>query len=172
MSYRLSNPWSRSVLFADNNVQAPIIPSVLAAAVDLPLPPSTDESDDKLQLRGGRTLESNSAGSSKLSGRVKPKNPGLNTSEAQKKLGKFFKGLGPSKAPSLPLVPGLIPFCSTRDVGCISAFAYRHSLAIIKHFFAISFCHGVFGNKYKLALILDVHPATWQPFLQGHSFSH
>ena len=100
MSYRLSNPSSRLVLFVDNNVQAPIVPPVLAAAVDLPLPPpSTNEPDGKLQLRGGRTLESNSAGSSKLSERVKSKNAGLNTPEAQKKLGKFFKGLGPSKAP-------------------------------------------------------------------------
>jgi len=142
VSHRLSNPSSRSVLFVDNNIQAPIIPSVLAAAVDLPLPPSTNELDDRLQLRGGRTLESNSTGSSKLSERVKSKTPGLNTTEAQKKLGKFFKGLGPSKAPSLLLVPGLIPFCSTRDVGCISPFAYQRSLAMIESCFTISFCHG------------------------------
>jgi len=90
----------------DNNVQAPLVPLVLAGAIDLPLP-STNESDDKPQPSGGRTLEASSTGSSKLPQRGKSNNLGLNTIETQKKLGKFFKGLGPSKTSSLPLVPGL-----------------------------------------------------------------
>lgn len=95
-------PRSVLALFVDNNVQAPLAPSVLAAAVDLTLSLSTGETGDKSQSSAGRTLESKSTGSSTSSQKGKSNDLGLNTPEAQKKLGKFFKGLGPSKAPSSP----------------------------------------------------------------------
>jgi len=78
-----------------NDVQAPLVPLVLTAAIDLPLPPGTNESDDKSKSRGGRTLGVSSPGSSTSSQKEKSNNLGLNTAEAQKKLGQFFKGLGP-----------------------------------------------------------------------------
>ena len=101
-------PIPDSTLFVDNNVQAPLVPFILATAVDLPLPPSTNGLDDKSQSSGGRTLGSSSAGSSTSSQRGKSNNFGVNTAEAQKKFGKFFKGLGPSKTFSLSLTPMLI----------------------------------------------------------------
>ena len=172
MSCRSSSPSPHSALFVDNNVQAPLVTSVLGAAVDLPLPPGTHEPDDKSQSRSARTLESNSPGSSTLSKRAKSNNLGLNTPEAQKKLGKFFKGLGPSKASSLPLVPALILFHSTRDIRCILPFAYRHALATPEHCFVISFCHVVCLRSIPgLGFIVDVRPATLQPSLRDRSFS-
>jgi len=78
-----------------NDVQAPLIPFVLTAAIDLPMPPSADEPDDKSQSSGGRTLGTNSIGSSTLSQRGTSDNLGLNSEAAKKKLGRFFKGLGP-----------------------------------------------------------------------------
>lgn len=88
----------------------------MAAAIDLPLPLNMNESDDKPKSGGGRTLGSSSAGSSTSSQKGKSNNLGQNTTEAQKKFGKFFKGLGPSKIPPLPKTPSLILFVSTRDI--------------------------------------------------------
>ncbi|KAF9650203.1 hypothetical protein BDM02DRAFT_3093571 [Thelephora ganbajun] len=121
-----------------NNVQAPLVPSTFAAAIDLPLPSNTDGSDNKLQSSGGRTLGSSSSKPSTLSQRGKSNNLVLNTTEAQKKLGKFFKGLGPSKAPSLPTLLRLTPFCSTRDVVFISSFAY---LTLVGHVQPLLHCN-------------------------------
>ena len=120
MSYCLDNSSPCSALLVDNNVEAPLVPSVLAAAIDLPLPPNTNELDDKSKSGDGRTLGSSSAGSSTSSQKGKSNNLGLNTIEAQKKFGKFFKGVGPSKAPSLPKSPRLILFISTRDIKFVS----------------------------------------------------
>lgn len=89
---------SLSAPFVDNDVQAPLIPSVLAAAIDLPLPSNTTESDDEPHSRRGRTLGSTSAQPSTSSQKGKP---GLSAGEAQKKIGRLFKGLIPSKAFSL-----------------------------------------------------------------------
>lgn len=104
MSFYLDDSPFCSTLLVDNNVQAPLVPSVLAAAIDLPLPSDMNESDDKSQSGSGRTLGPGSAGPSASSQRGKSNNPALNTAESQKKLGKFFKGLGPSKAPTLPMI--------------------------------------------------------------------
>lgn len=119
-------PSSCSTCFVDNNVQAPLVPSILATAIDLPLPLNTDENEshDKSQSTSGRTLGSSSARSSTLSRGVKSNNLGLNTAEAQKKLGKFFKGLGPSEASSFLMILRLILFRPTRDMRFVSSFAY------------------------------------------------
>lgn len=113
-------PIARSGFLVDDDVQAPLVPCVLAAAIDLPLLPNTNEPDEKTQSGGGRTLGSSSAGSSASSQREKSKNLGPNTTEAQKKFGKFFKGLGPSKEPTLSLILRLILFLSTRNIGLVS----------------------------------------------------
>lgn len=96
--YLTSNHSSSSVVLVDNNIQAPLASSVLAAAIDLPLPPDTNEPDDESRSHRGRTLGSTSAKSSTSTQGGKLGSRGLNTDGAQKKLGKFFKGLGPSKA--------------------------------------------------------------------------
>lgn len=169
MSCRLSNPSSRSASFADNDVQAPLVSSVLAAAVDLPLPLGTNEPDDKSQSDGARTLGSNPQGSSTLSRRGKSNDLGLNTAEAQKKLGKFFKGLGPSKVSSLILVLGLILLSPTREIGCILPLAYQHLLAIASLFHSAM---AMFSRTITVFwFIVDVRLATWQPFQQDHSSS-
>jgi len=128
----LNNPSHCSTLLLDNNVQAPLVPSVLAAAIDLPLPPGTDEFDIKSQSGGGRTLGQSSSGSSIPAQKRKPNTLGTNTAEAQKKLGKFFKGLGPSKAPSRPKVPRLILFISTRDIRFVLSLAYLTLVGYVK----------------------------------------
>jgi len=56
--------------------------------------------------------------------RGKSNDLGQNTAEVQKKIGKFFKGLGPSEVLSLPMIPRLILFCPTRDIRLISPLAY------------------------------------------------
>jgi len=120
VSYCLDNLSPYSASLVDNNVQAPLVPSVLTAAIDLPLSLNANESDDKSKSGGGRTLGSSSAGPSAPSQKGKSNNLGLNTVATQKKLGKFFKGLGPSKMPSLPKIPRLILFVSTRDIRFVS----------------------------------------------------
>lgn len=111
-----------SFSLVDNDVQAPLIPSVLAAAIHLPLPPNTNESDDKSQSSRWRMLGSTSAKSSTSGQKGKPGSSSLNTGEAQK-LGKFFKGLRPSKVPFLKMKPKLIPPRPIRDIG-FETFAY------------------------------------------------
>ena len=126
MSYHLNIHHPAQLCPIDNNIQAPLVPSVLATAIDLPLPSNTgeNESHDKSQPRSGQTLGSSSSGSSTLSQRVKSNSLGLNATEAQKKLGKFFKGLGPSKASSLLMVLGLILLRPTRDMRFTSSSTY------------------------------------------------
>jgi hypothetical protein len=97
--YLFNDPFPCSASIVDNNVQAPLVPSVMGAAIDLPSPPNTNELDDKPQSSGGRPLGSNPARSSMSTQKGKSNSLGLNTNEAQKKFGKFFKGLGPSKRP-------------------------------------------------------------------------
>jgi hypothetical protein len=88
------------VFDVDNDVPAPLDSAVLAHAEDLPIPPSLDEHTDnstaaKSGGNGGRALDS-SSGPSESSSTGKGK--GTLSGEAQKKLGKFFKNLGPSKS--------------------------------------------------------------------------
>jgi len=78
-----------------NDVQAPLAPSILAAAIDLPLPANTNESDHGPQSHRERMLGSASAKPSTSTQREKSRSLGLDTNGAQKKIGKFFKGLGP-----------------------------------------------------------------------------
>lgn len=94
----MGNYFTSSVSLVDNNVQAPLVPSVLAAAVDLPLPPNTNELDGDPQFRRGQTLGPTSSKSSTSTQKGKPGSLRQNAGETQKKIGKFFKGLGPSKA--------------------------------------------------------------------------
>ena len=94
----------------DNDVQAPLVPSVLAAAIDLPLPPNTDESDGEPQSRSGQLEKSTLSESSAPTEKGKSGNLGLGTDDTKKKLGKFFKGLGQSKALPLAMKPKLILF--------------------------------------------------------------
>jgi len=78
-----------------NDVQAPLIPSVLAAAIDPPLASNTSDPDNEPQSRSVKTLGLTPARSSTSTRKGKAGNLDLNTEGAQKKLGKFFKGLGP-----------------------------------------------------------------------------
>jgi hypothetical protein len=94
----------------DNDVQAPLVPPVLAAAIDLPPPPNTNESDGEPQSRSGQIQRSTFSRSLTPTEKGKHGNLGLNTDDTQKKLGKFFKGLGQSKAFPLVMKPKLIPF--------------------------------------------------------------
>lgn len=111
------NHSSFSVSPVDNNVQAPLDPSVLTVAIDLPLPLNTNESDDEPRSRGGRTSGSTSAKSSTTRTKGKPNHPGRDTDEVRKKLGKLFKGLGQSEALFLPIKPKLTISRPIRDIG-------------------------------------------------------
>jgi tether containing UBX domain for GLUT4 len=77
-----------------NDVQAPLVPSILATAINLPLPPSLNELDDNPRSHNGR-IGSTSTRSSITTQKRKPGSSGLSIDEAQKKIGKLFKGLGP-----------------------------------------------------------------------------
>lgn len=108
----MSNRLYFSVSLVDNDVQAPLVPSVLAAAIDLPLLSKANESDDGSKFLRGRTLGSTSAKSSTSTQKGKPDNLELKTDEV--KLGKFFKGLRPSKTPFRTITLMLIPFCAEK----------------------------------------------------------
>lgn len=173
MSCCLNNSSSCSSLLVDNDVQAPLVPSVLAAAIDLPLsPPGTDEFDVKPQSGGGRTLGSSSAGPSTHSQRGKSNNLGVNTAEAQKKLGKFFKGIGPSKVPSLVMVLRLILFISTRDIRFGLSSVYPTPVSYIRTTIHHSYVPWYGWAIVGLCFAMDVHLTTWQLSLQDHSFFH
>ena len=82
------------LLSLDNDVAAPLYPVVLAQAIDLPIPPSLEESSEKpsaVSTTGGTTRRSSTStdATSKTGLAIK-------SGEAQKKLSKFFKNLGPS----------------------------------------------------------------------------
>jgi hypothetical protein len=144
----MSNHIPSSVPLVDNDVQAPLAPSVLAAVIDLPLPPSMNEYDDEPQSRRGKTLGSTSAKSSTSTQKGKPGSLGLNTDEAQKKLGKFFKGLGPSKAFFLMIKPKLIPSCLIRNIGSSSLFVYLTLTGHIQLYPTILFYQVVLESDY------------------------
>lgn len=72
-----------------NDVQAPLLPFVLAAAIDPPLASNTSDVDNDPQSRSRNTPESTSTRNGRTG------YPELSTDGAQKKFGKFFKGLGP-----------------------------------------------------------------------------
>jgi len=75
-----------------NDIPAPLDPTVLAEAIDLPMPPNLDEPNNVPTAGSkGRTLGS-PGGSSSSGSKDKTK---LTSDDAQKKLGKFFKNLGP-----------------------------------------------------------------------------
>ena len=82
--------------FSDNDIPAPLDPVVLAEAVDLPVPPNLDEPNETPVAStggGGKARSVNVPSGEKTK---------LSSGEAQKKLGKFFKSLGPSKCPRCP----------------------------------------------------------------------
>lgn len=99
-----------------------------------------NEPEGRLQSGGGKTLGSSSTKSSTLSQKGKSNELGLNTAEAQKKLGKFFKGLGPSKASSLPPTPRLILFDWTRDMRFVWSLLYLTLVGYVR-ILLISVCH-------------------------------
>jgi len=76
-----------------NDVAAPLDPVVLARAIDLPIPPSPVESSEKpsaVSKTSGTTR-----GSSTSTDATSKTGLAIKSGEAQKKLNKFFKNLGP-----------------------------------------------------------------------------
>jgi len=75
-----------------NNIPAPLDPTVLAEAIDLPMPPNLDEPNNVQTADSkGRTL----GPTGRLSSSGSKDTTKLTSHEAQKKLGKFFKNLNP-----------------------------------------------------------------------------
>lgn len=144
----------------DNDIQAPLVQTAWAAAIDLPSPFDTSASNDDLQPRNSQLIESTSASSSTSTRKGKSGTLGLNTDEAQKKLGKFFKGLGQSMAPSLTTKLTLTIF-TTRKIVPLLPFA---SLILAT-------CVRTALGSHQAELTEDVHPTTLPPFPLGHLFS-
>lgn len=85
---------------ADNDVQAPLDPALLEQAEDLPTPPNLEVVVEKPAASSSKS-EGRTLGSSTSESTGGAKN--LFSAIDQKKLGKFFKGLGPSTLPYLCL---------------------------------------------------------------------
>lgn len=160
-------PYSAS--FVDNDVQAPLVPSALAAAIDPPLASNTSDSDNEPQSRSVKTLGSTPPGSSTSTRKGKASNLELNTEEAQKKFGKFFKGLGPSKASYFAMILKLILHCSARDMSLVRIYLWWVMFISSPTLWYATLCLRAIVYFH---IIVDVHPTIWPPFLQDHSFSH